>query len=540
MAAGLLAISSFTPARDRQGRLVAGARMDVFQNRTTTRATVYADAGLTTPLTNPVIANSSGQFPAVWAQAGTTATPILYTVAYSGPASQSIGNPSTFDDIQPSVSLDLVSGETKLDRDGSDATSNILDNLPYSVGGTGAVPYGWAAKARREMRSVIDFGADPNKSVDSTNAFRNALATGAAVFVPPGDYLISGTIPRPLGSSLFGDKKFRAGLYPQAGNYPLFRIDGSFTDTSNLVIDNISKTGGVDVSMRIAGDVVETHITDVITDRSFGWFSEDFVSGKHFRTYFNGIKNLRHRGPGYVFTKAFAFIYIDDKCVVDFPGSLNPNFVALQATGGTLGVAEGGFFCGLQVGGTFGTAGTTSAQKAFVFTNMGEVHMQGARADTCGEGMLFDGCTNLYMEGVASKLNDSHQMTIKDCIYVIGTGIRLNGRNQGGLTASAARDGLRFEGSTGVVNLAALQSIENTGHGIQHIAGNEILITGFQSRTNTLRGVKTGTGGVVKLVGGGLNANTAGNYDLGGSLHSIKDTYNAAGAEINQLGVGTG
>jgi len=118
MAAGLLAISAYTPARDRQGRLVPGARMDVFQNRTTTRATVYADAALTTPLTNPVVANASGQFPAVWADGGAPDTPLLYSLAYSASDGSSIGNPATFDDIQPSVSLDLISGETKANLDG--------------------------------------------------------------------------------------------------------------------------------------------------------------------------------------------------------------------------------------------------------------------------------------------------------------------------------------------------------------------------------------------------------------------------------------
>lgn len=108
MAAGLLAISAYTPARDRQGRLVPGARMDVFLNRTTVRATVYAEASLSTPLANPVVANSSGQFPAVWAQSGSDEDPNLYTVGYSMADGGSIGNPSVFDDVRPSVSIGLV------------------------------------------------------------------------------------------------------------------------------------------------------------------------------------------------------------------------------------------------------------------------------------------------------------------------------------------------------------------------------------------------------------------------------------------------
>lgn len=122
MAAGLLAITNYSPARDRNGALVPGARMRVRQNRTTTLATVYADANLTTPLANPVIANSSGQFPAVWAQGGTAEAPVLYSVDYSASDGTTIGNPNSFDDVQPSVSLDLVSGALKADID--------LDNVP--------------------------------------------------------------------------------------------------------------------------------------------------------------------------------------------------------------------------------------------------------------------------------------------------------------------------------------------------------------------------------------------------------------------------
>lgn len=109
MAAGIIVVPSLFPARDRNGRLVAGALMAVFQNRTTTFATVYADSALTTPLANPVVANSSGHFPIVWAQAGTVEAPTLYTLAISGPGGLSIANPSVFHDWQPSLDADTAS-----------------------------------------------------------------------------------------------------------------------------------------------------------------------------------------------------------------------------------------------------------------------------------------------------------------------------------------------------------------------------------------------------------------------------------------------
>lgn len=103
MAAGRLSLSQYMPARDRQGRLVPGARMRVWQNRTTTNAAVFSDAGLNTPLTNPVVANASGRFPEVWVDGGTAEAPTLFTLAFSASDGSTIGNPSVFDDVSTSV-----------------------------------------------------------------------------------------------------------------------------------------------------------------------------------------------------------------------------------------------------------------------------------------------------------------------------------------------------------------------------------------------------------------------------------------------------
>lgn len=56
----------FRPVINLRGGLEAGALLDVFATGTTTRVSIYADADLTTPLTNPVVANAAGVFPAVY------------------------------------------------------------------------------------------------------------------------------------------------------------------------------------------------------------------------------------------------------------------------------------------------------------------------------------------------------------------------------------------------------------------------------------------------------------------------------------------
>ena len=109
MAAGRIVHPSYFPARNRDGELVAGALMAVRQNLSSSiLASIYSDAGLTTPMANPVSANSSGQFPAVWCDAGAADEPVLYTLAFSGPDGESIGNPAVFDNWQPSLDADTA------------------------------------------------------------------------------------------------------------------------------------------------------------------------------------------------------------------------------------------------------------------------------------------------------------------------------------------------------------------------------------------------------------------------------------------------
>src|SRR6516164_4553482 len=45
---------------------ISGAKIQAYLTSSTTPTPVYADGGLTTPLSNPVVANGSGQFPAIY------------------------------------------------------------------------------------------------------------------------------------------------------------------------------------------------------------------------------------------------------------------------------------------------------------------------------------------------------------------------------------------------------------------------------------------------------------------------------------------
>lgn len=166
MAAGRIVISEYAPARDRDDTLVAGAKMFVYNNETTTLATIYAGADLTTPLANPVVANSSGQFAQVWAD-----NTLTYSVSITGPEGQSIGNPSVFDDYSPSTNF---------------AVSEVLEyKAPVRVASTANITIASALINGSTIDGVVVATGDrvllKDQSTGSQNGIYVVVASGAAM-----------------------------------------------------------------------------------------------------------------------------------------------------------------------------------------------------------------------------------------------------------------------------------------------------------------------------------------------------------------------
>lgn len=160
MAAGRIVIPSWMPALDSDGTPIPNARMFFYENETTTLATVYADQGLTTPLTNPVEANSSGRFPDVWAD-DTNLFSIVVDAPYGPP-----GQPFTYDNIKP----------------GENANGSAADRLPKDEYPT--------------VKELLEAAGDGITNVGPTLA-----RTDVDFFtLPPGNFLVSTntTITRPV------------------------------------------------------------------------------------------------------------------------------------------------------------------------------------------------------------------------------------------------------------------------------------------------------------------------------------------------------
>lgn len=146
MAAGRLLIPSWMPALDSDGDPISGVKAYFYVNLTTTLASVYGDEALTIPITNPVKANSSGRFPAIWADGD-----VLYSVAIEAPYGPA-GVPFSYDNLSASLGADIAAAEAAeaAADDANAALAGVLAAIEAATeagGGSAAVAGALAGQA---------------------------------------------------------------------------------------------------------------------------------------------------------------------------------------------------------------------------------------------------------------------------------------------------------------------------------------------------------------------------------------------------------
>lgn len=222
MASGRLVFSNWMPALDADGVPIPNAQMFFYVNRTTTLAVVYADEALTTPLANPVLADSSGQFVPVWADQD-----LLFSAAI---ASTTLGQFDTIDDLAPSNS---VGGATnKLDRDGGNPEPGFLDNV-------GAAALTGENVQAQEFRSALEIGpasaapAGPERlRIEVTpEQFR----TGSILTLYATNPKLSNT--QALQAAINAVSALGGGSVRIDGDYPICNPNSSTTDNERFAIE---------------------------------------------------------------------------------------------------------------------------------------------------------------------------------------------------------------------------------------------------------------------------------------------------------------
>jgi hypothetical protein len=402
------------------------------------------------------------------------------------------------------------------------------------------------------------FGATPTATAaTNTAAINAALLVGPTYLTRAGSYSFGETGATAVAFTMAANAQFYSDpvnvtLVAAAGTYTTFNVTGSYTRIEHIKIDNASKTAGYDHKIVCGtGTIIETYFDDFLISSSTGVFTDSGSgAGIHYRTYIGtrvGGKSTLMRGPGIAWTRGWAFLSVGNATrppdlAFDFVGSSSPNqtIVSIAMTG--LPTSAGGCYIQASLLGTAAVGATSSAQKGFVFTDVSDIWTSGCTADSLGgNGFFYDGCIHVNPSNSQAALCDGHQITFKTCQYVRGNTIFARGRAGVG-SPTAAQDGIRLEGTCAVMNLGDVQTITCTGYGFNHTTttSSEIHTSNMITRSNLLRGIKTSAGGVVAFVGGLMNGNTVGNYDLGGALHSIHVMVNNAGGQVNLDGVGVG
>lgn len=124
---------------------------------------------------------------------------------------------------------------------GTGITGLLTSNFNYTAPFTGAVQRTVTSKLA-DVVSVMDFGADPTGTNDSTTAIQNAInaAQGSSLLVPSGTYLISGTLLVSGPISILGEGISNTVLLKKTGSSGHILDALSTTLKTDILIQDIS------------------------------------------------------------------------------------------------------------------------------------------------------------------------------------------------------------------------------------------------------------------------------------------------------------
>lgn len=119
----------------------------------------------------------------------------------------------------------------------------VAVTLEGSMAAPDFTPTGTGASTRTahdkfsDFVSIKDFGAVGDGLTDETAAIQNALAAHDAVFIPAGEYLISGTITLTQRQSLIGNGQYSV-IKANADDFNVLELTEDFITVQNLRIEN--------------------------------------------------------------------------------------------------------------------------------------------------------------------------------------------------------------------------------------------------------------------------------------------------------------
>lgn len=236
-------------------------------------------------------------------------------------------------------------------------------SVTYNEGGTGAVTRTLTSKLQESI-SILDFGADPTGSADSTTAFANwinaVLAGSRSGYAPGGTYKISSqfvlTLPSPpaKGIKLYGDGQFATIFdFSTVSASPVFSVQGGGANNAAFYSSfrDFGIRGNVAGVLLQVGDI---NFTAALNSFEFGnlWVGNSSASASTVAVQCNYVldtlfenviaANNAH-GDGWQLNAAAFCTWINGA------GTFSDNGVHLTAGGPGTGTIAGNVFIGMDL-----------------------------------------------------------------------------------------------------------------------------------------------------------------------------------------------
>jgi hypothetical protein len=236
---------------DTNGNPRAGAKLYFYTTGTTTPLTTYSNSGLTVANSNPVVADSAGLFGEIFLNQASVYKVVLKTSA----------------DITVWTADPVSGGTTSADLTGlinAAAITNtvseqqaITNKLQFLQAGAGAVTRSVQSKLR-ETVNVLDFGAVGDGSTDDLAAFQYAVDTGKDVYIPDGEWRLSGAVTITSPGQQIRGSGGKCLIQSTSGTADIFTVGDNVGTIRNVTFRDfrmfatVVKTDGAAIRFRLA------------------------------------------------------------------------------------------------------------------------------------------------------------------------------------------------------------------------------------------------------------------------------------------------
>lgn len=412
-------------------------------------------------------------------------------------------------------------------RLGADRAVNIL----FQRVAMGALEQAISAKLSRIL-DLEDFaGVDTTAAVASTAALQKAVdeavLRGWDLRLPP-HIKVDGPIAINGACTIRGVRSKT--VIDTAGAFDLFTLRANDITIEDLVIGSYHRTAGFDFVIDTGAGGYRERI-DI--RNTLSWYSKggikDIGTGHHTLTRLKGFHNRIVLGPTVAFTRALAFLKLDD-VVGDYVGAgAAGNVTAITLDGTTIldGAAGGAELKEVHI--LSEGLPTNTLQHGVDVNGYKAVTLQGSNScdNLGGKGWRFRNTSGIKGD-VKSSLCWQTGVEFENAALV-DLHTTIYGRRAAGDAVPATNvDGMVFKGGgCNAINVTVGNIVDMARHAVslEGTQAGPINIVGGVVGGNGGRGVKTQGASAFQWTGFIMAGNAAGNYDLASALHHVEGVY---------------